>query len=122
MTPLDSYKKGGKVSLMTQITDYYHEPFDGPINPPPPYPISKTKMLFNFKIIKVNDIEAMDTNSSDPYCKLEFIGYPDIVKKTRIIENSLNPFWDEFHQFEIHSLHNIFQITLFIMINFQKMI
>ena len=113
MTPLGSYKKGGKVRLMTQITDYYHEPFIGPLNPPPPFPISEKKMLFNIKIIKGTDIEPMDTNSSDPYCKLEFIGYPESVRKTRIIENSLNPFWDEFFQYEIHSLSDEFKMTLY---------
>ena len=52
MTPLGSYKNGGKVRLMTQVSDFYNQPFIGPINPPPPYPISETKYLFNIKIIK----------------------------------------------------------------------
>ena len=113
MTPLGSNKKGGKVRLMTQLADYNTEPFKGPKNPPPPYPISETKMLFNIKIIRATEIEGMDSDSSDPYCKLEFEGFPDSIKKTRIIENSLNPFWDEFFQFEIHSLSDIFKITLY---------
>ena len=113
LSPIGSYKKGGKVRLMTQITDYYNEPFVGPKNPPPPFPISETKMLFNIKIIRAEDVEIMDTRSSDPYCKLEFVGFPDSVKKTRIIENSLNPFWDEFFQYEIPSLSDIFKITLY---------
>ena len=54
-----------------------------------------------------------NNNSSDAYCKLEFIGLPNTVKKTRIIENSLTPFWDEFFQFEIPSLHDSFKISLF---------
>ena len=44
---------------------------------------------------------------------MEFEGFTDSIKKTRIIENSLNPFWDEFFQFEIHSLSDIFKITLY---------
>jgi len=113
MTPLGSYNKGGKVRLETQITECSAEPFIGPRNPSPPYPISETKMLFNIKIIRGKDIQVMDANSSDPYCKLEFIGYPDSIKKTRIIEKSLNPYWDEFFQIEIKSLSDIFQITLY---------
>ena len=115
MTPLGSYKIGGKVRLCIQIADYNSPdtPFIGPINPPPPLPISETKMLFNIKIIKAKDIQAMDNNgSSDPYCKLEFLGFPDSTQKTRIIENSLTPLWEEFFQFEIKSLHNIFKISL----------
>ena len=115
MSPLGSYKTGGKVRLEIQITEYNKKeaPFVGPYNPLPPLPISNTKMLFNIKIIKAKNIQAMDNNgSSDPYCKLEFIGLPESIKKTRIIENSLNPFWDEFFQFEIKSLHDIFQISL----------
>ena len=113
MTPLGSYKKGGKVRLETQLTEYSAEPFVGPKNPPPLYPISETKMLFNIKIIKGRDFQGMDINSCDSYCKLEFIGIPESIKKTRIIENSLNPFWDEFFQMEIPSLLDIFQITLY---------
>ena len=113
MNPLGSYKKGGKVRLMTKITEYNHEAFIGPMNPPPPFPISETKMLFNIKIIKATDIEAMDNDSSDPYCKLEIIGFPENVKKTRVIEKSLNPLWDEFSQYEIHSLSDIIKITLY---------
>ena len=116
MAPLGSYKIGGKVRLEIQITEYDSKepPFTGPINPPPPLPISETKMLFNIKIIRGSNIQAMDNNgSSDPYCLLEFIGIPESVKKTRIIENSLNPFWDEFFQLEIKSLHDIFRISLY---------
>ena len=116
MTPLGSYKIGGKVRLEIQITEYdtKEPPFSGPRNPSPPLPISQTKMLFNIKITKAKNIQAMDNNgSSDPYCKLEFIGIPDSIRKTRIIENSLNPFWDEFFQLEIKSLHDIFMISLF---------
>ena len=54
-------------------------------------------MLFNIKIIKAKDIQAMDNNnSSDAYCKLEFIGLPNSVKKTRIIENSLTQNYRKF--------------------------
>ena len=113
MTPLGSYKNGGKVRLETQLTEYSAEPFIGPRNPSKPYPISENKMMFNIKIIKGKDIQIMDKNSSDPYCKLEFVGYPDSIKKTRVIEKSLNPFWDEFYQMEIKSLTDIFQITLY---------
>ena len=115
MIPLGSYEKGGKVRLEIQITEYDNKeaPFEGLKFSPPPLPISETSMLFNIKIIKGNNIQAMDNNgSSDPYCKLEFIGHPDIVKKTRIIEHSLKPFWDEFFQFEIKSLHDTFKISL----------
>jgi hypothetical protein len=56
----------------------------------------------------------MDSNGlSDPYCKLEFIGYPNSVKKTRYIEKTLNTFWDEFIQMEIHSISDVFQMTLY---------
>ena len=116
MTPLGSYKIGGKVRLEIQITEYYYKepPFNGPINPSPPLPISETKMLFNIRIIQAKNIQAMDNNGfSDPYCKLELLGNPESIKKTRIIEKSLAPFWDEFYQFEIKSLHDIFQISLF---------
>ena len=115
MKPLGSYKIGGKVRLEIQLTEYNNlqPPFIGPRNPSPPLPISQTSMLFNIKIIKVNNIQAMDkNNSSDPYCKLEFVGIPESVRKTRVIENSLKPFWDEFFQFEIKSLHDIFKISL----------
>ena len=115
MTPLGSYKFGGKVRLEIQITEYKNKdtPFIGPRIPLPPFPISETKMLFNIKIIKAKNIQAMDNNgSSDPYCQLEFLGSPDTIKKTRIIEKSVNPFWDEFFQFEIKSLHDIFKISL----------
>ena len=115
MTPLGSYKFGGKVRLEIQITEYKNKdtPFVGPRIPLPPFPISETKMLFNIRIIKAKDIQAMDNNgSSDPYCQLEFLCSPDTIKKTRIIEKSLNPFWDEFFQFEIKSLHDIFKISL----------
>ena len=40
------------------------------------------------------------------------VGIPESVRKTRVIENSLKPFWDEFFQFEIKSLHDIFKISL----------
>ena len=43
----------------------------------------------------------IQNSSSDPYCKLEFVDIPESVRKTRVIENSLKPFWDEFFQFEI---------------------
>ena len=115
MSPLGSYKIGGKVRLEIQITEYNNKdtPFIGPKIPLPPLPISQTSMLFNIRIIKAKDIQAMDNNGySDPYCKLEFIGYPGSVKKTRIIEHSLTPFWDEFFQFEIKSMHDIFKISL----------
>jgi hypothetical protein len=115
MAPLGSYKFGGKVRLEIQITEYKNKdtPFVGPRIPLPPFPISETKMLFNIRIIKAKDIQAMDNNgSSDPYCQLEFLCSPDNIKKTRIIEKSLNPFWDEFFQFEIKSLHDIFKISL----------
>ena len=114
MTPSGSYKNGGKVRLETQITEYKEEPFKGPRNPPPPYPISETKMLFNIKIIRGKDIESMDANGfSDPYCTLEFIGYPNSVKKTRIIERTLTPFWDELIQMEIPTISDIVKITLY---------
>ena len=116
MTPLGSYKIGGKVRLEIQITEYKNKdyPFSGPRIPLPPLPISETKMLFNIRIIKAADIQAMDNNgSSDSYCKLEFLGSPETIRKTRIIENSRNPYWDEIFQFEIKSLHDIFKISLF---------
>ena len=120
MTPLGSYKFGGKVRLEIQITEYKNKDasFVGPKISLPPFPISETKILFNIRIIKAKDIQAMDNNgSSDPYCQLEFIGSPDI-KKTRIIEKSLNPFLDKFFPFEIKSLHDTFKISI---IDYDKM-
>ena len=107
MTPLGTYKIGGKIRLEIQFTDYNTKPFEGPRNPSPSLPISETKMTFNIKIIK-----GINNCIRDTYCKLEFLGRPESIKKTRIIEKSSTPFWDEFHQFEILSLSDIFQISL----------
>ena len=111
MTPLGSYKTGGKIRLELQFQNDNKAPFSGPKNPSFRLPVSETKMTFNIKIIKGFNIENANF-TKDTYCKMEFIGFPETAQKTRIIENSSNPFWDEFHQFEITSLSNDFQISL----------
>ena len=111
MTPLENYKIGGKIRLEFQFTDYNTKPFEGPKDPGPSYPISETKMTFNIKIHKGFNIENSKF-TKDTYCKLEYIGIPNSVQKTRIIQNSSTPFWDEFHQFDIYSLNDIFMISL----------
>ena len=111
MEPLGAYKTGGKIRLEFQFTDNNTKPFEGPRDLPPRLPVCETKMSFNIKIIK-GEINENNNITKDYYCQLEFVGRPESIKKTRTIENNSKPYWDEFYQFDIKSLTDVFKISL----------
>ena len=111
MEPLGAYKTGGKIRLEFQFADNNTKPFEGPRDPPPRLPVCETKMSFNIKIIK-GEINENNNITKDYYCQLEFVGRPESIKKTRTIENNSKPYWDEFYQFDIKSLTDVFKISL----------
>ena len=48
------------------------------------------------KIIAAKNLNNEDLGgASDPYCSIKFSKEIPVIKKTKVKDNDLNPFWDE---------------------------
>ena len=56
--------------------------------------------MLAIKVVEAKNLKAGDINTSDPYCVLKFNG---IEKKTRVIDCTLNPIWNQYFYFNITS-------------------
>ena len=57
-------------------------------------------VVLAIKVVEAKNLRAADINTSDPYCILKFNG---IEKKTRVIDSTLNPIWNQYFYFNITS-------------------
>lgn len=103
---VDKKKKAGKITLGLQIARESDTPFE---EIEWEYPI----YVANIHIVQCEDVPPMDIKSSDPYCILTF-NDKSKKSKTKVIENCLNPQWDEkFHwYYEDNSVQNIIHVSL----------
>ena len=77
---------------------YEYELCEGPAPVERSAPMQPCKLVVH--AIKGEKLRKMDANKSDPYLTLQIKGEPDSLKQTRVIDNDLNPVWNE--QFEYH--------------------
>ncbi|KAH0789489.1 C2 domain containing protein [Histomonas meleagridis] len=112
LVPEKSYKNGGKIRLIVHIDDQAVQPFTGvPIPKPAPPPCQSMELYV--KVLEAKDIPALDATGSDAYCIMEFIGKKDTIQKTRIIDNTINPRWNQDFRFKVLSLNSDeFKITI----------
>ncbi|KAH0795226.1 C2 domain containing protein [Histomonas meleagridis] len=112
LKPEKSYKNGGKIRLIIHIDVQSVQPFTGiPIPKPAPSPCQSMELCV--KVLEAKDIPALDATGSDGYCIMEFIGKKDTIQKTRVIDNSLNPRWNQDFRFKVLSLNSDeFKITI----------
>ncbi|KAK8900369.1 hypothetical protein M9Y10_002696 [Tritrichomonas musculus] len=77
---------------------YEYELCDGPAPVERSVPMQPCKLLVH--AIKGEKLRKLDVNASDPYLTLQIKGEPDSLKRTKTIDNDLNPVWNE--TFEYH--------------------
>ncbi|KAH0796506.1 C2 domain containing protein [Histomonas meleagridis] len=105
LVPCKSYKNGGKIRLILHHDNPNVEPFKGIIDPKPPLPQCES-LQFNVRLIGATNLPTMDVTGSDGYCSMQFIGRDDTIQKSRIIDNSLNPLWNQDFFFKVKSLNS----------------
>ncbi|KAH0785729.1 C2 domain containing protein [Histomonas meleagridis] len=104
LTPEKQYKNGGKLRLKIHIDKQEVPEFQGIIEPKPPLPPCQSMELC-IKLLEAQDLPICDVTGSDAYCVMEFIGQ-DNQQKSRIIDNSLNPKWNQEFRFKVLSLNS----------------
>ena len=111
LVPSKSFKNGGKIRLIVHV-DYASTPaFEGIHDPK--HLILCNSMQLCIKLIEAKDIPTMDVSGSDAYCVMEFIGHEKSIQKSRIIDNSLNPRWNQEFMFDVLSINSdIFKIKM----------
>ena len=62
--------------------------------------IYANNLMLAVKVVEAKNLIIADENSSDPYCVLKING---IEKKTRVIDCTLNPIWNQTFYFDISS-------------------
>ncbi|KAH0789298.1 C2 domain containing protein [Histomonas meleagridis] len=62
-------------------------------------------MQLHLRVLEALDIAKMDISKSDPYCVIN-VSCSNDTRKTRVIENSLKPMWNEEFHFNIPSPAN----------------
>ena len=99
-------KKTGLIKSIISVVEPGIEPFSGEliedkINFPP-----SQNWQVNIHLLGANNLPSSDSNGlSDPYCLFKIIN-TDISIKSRKIDKSLNPMWDDYLQIPIKSLNS----------------
>ena len=93
-----SYLKKGSITYLIQIGKSDIIPFSD-------YEevdenIYANNLMLAVKVVEAKNLKIADGNSSDPYCVLKING---IEKKTRVIDCTLNPIWNQTFYFDISS-------------------
>ena len=105
MKPAGKCKKGGKLRLRVQISSFEVASFSYPEIPQAPLPPC-TNMEFVVKLIEAQDVPIMDAVGSDPYCILKFEGHDSSIQKSRVIDNTLHPRWNQVFRMPVLSLNS----------------
>jgi hypothetical protein len=86
---------GGFVTLVLNPADLGAEPFLNPVAKPDGYTIQA--QVVNAKGIPASDSHLLASATADPFVACEIVGLAGSLKKTKVIQKSLNPvFGDEF--------------------------
>ena len=99
-------KKTGLIKSIISVVEPGIEPFSGEliedkINFPP-----SQNWQVNIHLLGANNLPSSDSNGlSDPYCLFKILN-TDISIKSRKIDKSLNPMWDDYLQIPIKSLNS----------------
>jgi hypothetical protein len=115
MVPISGVPEGGKLRLVLQLAPATTNPFVGPSAPEPPAPTSEVVEI-QVRLIEADSLPTVDAlGSADPYCVLRLFDRPQIPSvKSRMIDNTLHPRWNQSLRLPIFSLaQDILRIELF---------
>lgn len=96
----------GQLRLKVHIGSETDAAFSGQeIHKPSPEP--SEIMELHIKVLEGMNIKSKDIGDpSDPYATFELLGYPESLQKTRVIDNTRNPKWDQIFRIPLVSLNS----------------
>ena len=108
MTPAGNMKIGGKLRLRIQIAPAGIGPFQCPPWPKPPMaPATCMELIVNIHGANCNIGSSLGNSrgTCDWYAAVQFTGAIETRQKTRVIDNSVNPKWEEIFRMPINNLN-----------------
>lgn len=103
----------GQVRLKIHVDKRDVDPFSGtPVQKPGPEP--GQVMELHVKVLEGKNIICSDVRGvGDPYVTLALRGYPETLQKSRVIDNTRSPFWDQTFRLPIGSVNtDVFVMSL----------